>query len=267
MSIVKSLNAASGVLKRFGEFIGKHKPDTKVAVGIIGNAYAMYLVYKKAPEIKEGLEKKDYISVAKAAAAPVLTKVCADGLTISAVKDFHNDINAARTVASAAEAMNSLRVAAENEVLTKSKVQEVDHQIAKDISDHFDEGKYPIIDTGRGKSLIYDPLSQRLIRDDISKLYDNFYEIEKAVCCGERIFMNEFWDMVPKVPIQGLEYFSGFDLELGIPSMSIQVVDRGPNSEKFHVMVWKNVGYFLEDRTARIDRGYLGYDANNTYWS
>ena len=58
VSIAKSLNAASGVLKRFGEFIGKHKPDTKVAVGIIGNAYAMYLVYKRRLKSRKDSRKR-----------------------------------------------------------------------------------------------------------------------------------------------------------------------------------------------------------------
>ena len=268
MNISKSIKSATDILKSFGRFMQKHKPDTKIFVGIAGNAYAMYLTYKKAPEIKEGLEKKDYIQVAKAVAAPIAAKVCSDGMTISAVKDFHNDINAAQAIAASADMLNSVRVAAENEVLAKGKVQEIDHQIAKDISDKIDEKKYPIIETGLGNTLIYDPVSQRLFRADIAKLYDIFKGcVSDPVMCGERIFVYEFWSEVPKIPIIAYEHFIGFDIQAGVPGMKIEAVDRGPEAEKMHVMIWKNLAYFLDDSFARIDRRYLENDANNTFWS
>lgn len=268
MNILKSVKNASKILKTVGEYARKHKPDTKIFAGIIGNAYAMYLTYKKAPEIKEGLENKDYIRVAKAVAAPVAVKVCSDGATLSAVKDFHNDISAAQAIASAADTMNSLRVAAENEVLTKGKVNEVDHQIAKDISAKIDEKRYPIIETGLGSTLIYDPVSQRLIRADIAKLYDIFKCcVSDAVACGERIFMADFWSDVPKIPIIAYEHYMGFDDQVGIPGMKIEAIDRGPETEKMHVMLWKNVACFIGNDAARIDRRYLENDPRNTFWS
>ena len=246
MNIMKSVNDASKVLKTFGKTLSDHRPELKVGFGIAGNFLALFWMYKKAPEIKEGLEEKDYLKAAKAASAPVLTAIGSNVSIGSGFIDIKKDLNTAATAYAITDTMLQQRMTAEKEVLTKGKQQDVEHQIAKDIVETEGdlESKYPIFLTGQGNSLIYDPLSRRLFRGDIARVYDAFMPIAAAVTAGDRGYMDEFWSTFPGIPVIGYEHFAGFDIEKGIPELRLEPVDRGPNSEILHVMMWKNVAYF-----------------------
>ena len=269
MNIMNSVNSATKILKAIGRAAQLHKPEIKVSFGIAGNIMAMYWMYKKAPDIKEGLEEKDYVKVAKAASGPVLTSIGSNLSIVSGVKDIRKDLDTAATAYAAYESMLSQRIAAEEKVLKKGKQQEIDHEIAKDIAStvSVDGSKYPIIETGMGNSLIYDPLSQRLFRADIAKIYDIFYEIGTAVSMGERVFMDDFWSSVSNIQPNGYEHSSGFDIECGVPNLTLEPVDRGPNTEILNVMLWKNVAYFTNSGIMeRIDRRYLDYATSTCPW-
>ena len=262
MNIMQSVNSATNMLRGIGKALSMHKPELKVGFGIAGNVASLFWMYKKAPEIKEGIEEKDYVKAIKAASGPVSLSVASNVSIGSGFKDIKADLNTAATAAAMYDTMLTQRMNAEKEVLTKGKQQEVDHQIAKDIADKVSDSSYPIIDTGLGDSLIFDPLSKRLIRSDIGQLNDIFYELGTAVCCGERVYMDEFWSSIPNVLVTGYEHIAGFDLEKGIPSLRIEPVDRGPNAEIMHVMLWKNVVYFTNDDSYKLDGRYLDAPSN-----
>jgi len=187
-------------LKSLGRFVDVHRPEVMAATGICGYLSSLYLMYKAAPKIKQGIEDKDPKTVAVAALPVVASAAVATVAVVGSVKDSKRRLAAMTAAYNFTDAAFTEYRDSAKEVLSDKKPHK-----EEDISYHSADKEIKqtppnnVIDTGHGSTLCYERLTGRYFLSDINFLksavnranesFDDDYDYNRSG--GKDVFLSE----------------------------------------------------------------------------
>lgn len=184
-SISGATKHARKAFKHLVRFYGEHKHEVMAAVGICGYLESMYLVYKNAEDIKEGIAEKDAKKIIKSAGPAVVTATMSTIAVVGSVRTSNKRYTTISAAYALTDAAYSEYRESAKEYFGEKKEEKIDRTSIDNELQRIPPKDDLIINTGHGTTLCYERLTGRYFYSDINFIKACVNEVNEMFDNGE----------------------------------------------------------------------------------